>query len=223
MDDDTSSFFHAAPTPTCGKDDVPGNQFVVDDGELRELDPRHPRHGGVSSFPVELDVVRGVSICEGHGGGKDQAQVPLRASSPAWTNLTLLEIWQEAAHSGRIHSEESDRCERRSSCKSQGAGATAEPAEESATVSARTVREVVEAAGRREQRRAVELSACTGRSSGLLQHLNKSKAIQLRGVGGGMKAPAALAPWTHSSRSPTCSSARPGGTSSGPSCRRRWS
>lgn len=49
---------------TCGKDYIPGNQFVVDDGKLRELDSCHPRHSGLSSFPVELDIICGVSICE---------------------------------------------------------------------------------------------------------------------------------------------------------------
>lgn len=48
---------------TCGKYYVFGDQFVVDDGELRQLDARHPRHGSLASFPVELDVVRGVAIC----------------------------------------------------------------------------------------------------------------------------------------------------------------
>lgn len=50
---------------TCGKHDVPRHQLVVDDGELRQLDPCHPRHGRFASFPVELDVVCGVAICTG--------------------------------------------------------------------------------------------------------------------------------------------------------------
>lgn len=53
---------------TCGKDYIPGNQFVVNDGKLRELDSRHPCDGDVSSFPVELDVICGVSVCEWEGG-----------------------------------------------------------------------------------------------------------------------------------------------------------
>lgn len=91
-------FFYAAASrrdgtgvslnPTCGKDDVPGNQFVVDDGELRELDPRHPRHRGLSSLPVELDVVRGVSVCEQGDGGTG----PGSGSSESFITVTLLEI-----------------------------------------------------------------------------------------------------------------------------------
>lgn len=50
---------------TCGKHDVSRHQLVVDDGELRQLDPCHPRHGRFTSFPVELDVVCGVAICTG--------------------------------------------------------------------------------------------------------------------------------------------------------------
>lgn len=48
---------------TCGKDYVPGDQLVINNGELRQLDPRHPRHGRLASLPVELDVVCGVAIC----------------------------------------------------------------------------------------------------------------------------------------------------------------
>lgn len=54
---------------TCGKDDVPGNQFVVDYGELRELDACHPSHSSLSSFPVELDVICCVTICTGNREG----------------------------------------------------------------------------------------------------------------------------------------------------------
>lgn len=57
----------------CGEDHVPGDQLVVHDGELRELDARHPGHGGVASLPVELDVIRRVTVCKrGHGeqGGR---------------------------------------------------------------------------------------------------------------------------------------------------------
>lgn len=50
---------------TCGKHDISRHQLVVDDGELRQLDPCHPRHGRFASFPVELDVVCGVAICTG--------------------------------------------------------------------------------------------------------------------------------------------------------------
>ena len=49
--------------PTCGKDYVSGHQLVIDDGELRQLDPRHPRYRRLASLPVELDVVCGVAIC----------------------------------------------------------------------------------------------------------------------------------------------------------------
>lgn len=50
---------------TCGKDHVPGEEFVVNDRELRQLDFIYPRHGTVPSPPVELDVICGVAICRG--------------------------------------------------------------------------------------------------------------------------------------------------------------
>lgn len=50
---------------TCGEDDVSGHQLVINYGELRQLDPRHSRHGRLASSPVELDVVCGVAICTG--------------------------------------------------------------------------------------------------------------------------------------------------------------
>lgn len=47
---------------TSGEDHIPGNQFVVNYGKLRELDPRHARHSSVSALPVELYVVCCVTI-----------------------------------------------------------------------------------------------------------------------------------------------------------------
>ena len=47
---------------TSGEDHIPGNQLVVNYGKLRELDPRHARHSSVSALPVELYVVRRVTI-----------------------------------------------------------------------------------------------------------------------------------------------------------------
>lgn len=52
-----------SPALTCGKDDISGHQLVIDNGELRQLDPGYPRHSRLASFPVELDVVCGVAIC----------------------------------------------------------------------------------------------------------------------------------------------------------------
>lgn len=49
---------------TCGKDHIPGDQFVVDDGELRQLDARHAGHSSVAAFPVELDIICCVTICK---------------------------------------------------------------------------------------------------------------------------------------------------------------
>ncbi|KAF3834830.1 hypothetical protein F7725_027388, partial [Dissostichus mawsoni] len=49
---------------TCGEDDVPGHQLVVNDGELRELDSSHSGHCDVSSFPVKLDIICSVTICK---------------------------------------------------------------------------------------------------------------------------------------------------------------
>lgn len=48
---------------TSGEDNVPGNQFIIYDGKLGELDASHSGHSCVAPFPVELDVVRGVAIC----------------------------------------------------------------------------------------------------------------------------------------------------------------
>lgn len=50
---------------TCGKDHVLRDEFVVNDGELRQLDFIDPWHGTVPSPPVELDVICGVAICRG--------------------------------------------------------------------------------------------------------------------------------------------------------------
>lgn len=55
---------HDSTTRTCGKHDVSGHQLVVDNGELRQFDARHPRYSRLASFPVELDVICGVAICK---------------------------------------------------------------------------------------------------------------------------------------------------------------
>ncbi len=47
---------------TCGKDNISGYKFVVHDGELWELDPRHTSHCIFSSLPVKLNVICCVSI-----------------------------------------------------------------------------------------------------------------------------------------------------------------
>lgn len=59
-----SVLWQDAPLFTCGKDHIPGNQFVVNYRELRELDAHHPGHSTVSSFPVELYVICCVTICK---------------------------------------------------------------------------------------------------------------------------------------------------------------
>lgn len=47
---------------TCGEDDILGDELMIHDGELRQLDLVHPRHSIVSSSPVELDVICSVTI-----------------------------------------------------------------------------------------------------------------------------------------------------------------
>lgn len=47
---------------TCGEHHVPGDEFVIHDGELGQFDLVHPRHGVVASSPVELNVVCGVTV-----------------------------------------------------------------------------------------------------------------------------------------------------------------
>lgn len=54
---------------TCGKDDIPGDQAMLHDGELRELDPLHPGDRLVPTAPVEFDVVRGVAVCQERDAG----------------------------------------------------------------------------------------------------------------------------------------------------------
>lgn len=47
---------------TCGKDHIPGNQFVVDNGKLGEFNSCHPSHSSLSSFPVEFYIICCVTI-----------------------------------------------------------------------------------------------------------------------------------------------------------------
>lgn len=54
---------------TCGEDDVLGDEFVVDDRELRQLYPVHAGHCAVSTSPVKLNIICGVSICRGKKPG----------------------------------------------------------------------------------------------------------------------------------------------------------
>lgn len=69
---------------TCGEDDVPRDQPVLHDGELRELDPLHPGDGLVPAAPVELDVVRGVAICRERRAGtwRQEASASRRHTRP---------------------------------------------------------------------------------------------------------------------------------------------
>lgn len=53
------------PLCTCREDHVLGDQFVVHDGELRQLYSLHPRHSSISTSPVELNVISGVAIYRG--------------------------------------------------------------------------------------------------------------------------------------------------------------
>ena len=47
---------------TCGEDDILGDEFVIHNGELGQLDLVHARHSVVPSSPVELNVICGVTI-----------------------------------------------------------------------------------------------------------------------------------------------------------------
>lgn len=47
---------------TCGEDHVLRDEFVIHDGELGQFDLVHPRHGVVTSPPVELNVIRSVAV-----------------------------------------------------------------------------------------------------------------------------------------------------------------
>lgn len=47
---------------TCGEDHILRDEFVIHNGELGQFDLVHPRHGVVSSPPVELDVICGVAV-----------------------------------------------------------------------------------------------------------------------------------------------------------------
>lgn len=49
---------------TCGKHHVPGDQFVVHYGELREFDSCHSGHSIFSSHPVKLYIICCVTICK---------------------------------------------------------------------------------------------------------------------------------------------------------------
>lgn len=48
---------------TCGEDHLRGDEFIVDDRKLRQLDPVDARYGTFSSPPVELDIICCVAIC----------------------------------------------------------------------------------------------------------------------------------------------------------------
>lgn len=54
---------------TCGKDDVSGDQFVIHNRELRQLDSSHPCDSAVSALPIEFDIIRSVPICSQQNRG----------------------------------------------------------------------------------------------------------------------------------------------------------
>lgn len=88
-------------TFTCGKDYVSGHQLVIDYGELRQLDPCHPRYSRVASFPVELDVVCGVAICTGRNTHTHTPRCN-HLSNHRWRpRYAALLIIQLACHLGR--------------------------------------------------------------------------------------------------------------------------
>lgn len=57
----------AEPSPllqTCREDHLLGDEFIIYNGELGELDLRHPGDCVIIAAPVKLDVVSCVSICK---------------------------------------------------------------------------------------------------------------------------------------------------------------
>lgn len=57
---------------TCGKDDIPGDQTMLHNGELWELNPLHASHSLIAPAPVKLDVICGVAICQETEAGTGQ-------------------------------------------------------------------------------------------------------------------------------------------------------
>lgn len=57
---------------TCGKDDIPGDQTMLHNGELWEFNPLHASHSLIAPAPVKLDVICGVAICQETEAGTGQ-------------------------------------------------------------------------------------------------------------------------------------------------------
>lgn len=57
----------AEPSPllqTCREDHLLGDEFIIYNGELGELDLRYPGDCVIISAPVKLDVISCISICK---------------------------------------------------------------------------------------------------------------------------------------------------------------
>lgn len=54
---------------TCGEDNIPGDQTVLHNGELWELNPFHTSDSLVPAAPVKFNVVRGVAIYQEREAG----------------------------------------------------------------------------------------------------------------------------------------------------------
>ena len=63
---------------TCGEHNVLGDELVVHDGELGQLYALHARDGVVPSTPVELNVIRRVTIWNKGQGGAGESRVKTR-------------------------------------------------------------------------------------------------------------------------------------------------
>jgi hypothetical protein len=54
---------------TCGEDNIPGDQTVLYNGELWELDPFHASDSLVPATPVKFNVIRSVAIYQEREAG----------------------------------------------------------------------------------------------------------------------------------------------------------
>lgn len=68
----------AEEAATCGENHVLGDELVVHNGELGQLNPVHACHRVVPPPPVELDVVGGVAVLEGETGSQTDSQSTVR-------------------------------------------------------------------------------------------------------------------------------------------------
>lgn len=49
---------------TCGKDDIPRDQTMLHNRELRELNPLHSSDSLIAAAPVKFNVICGIAVCQ---------------------------------------------------------------------------------------------------------------------------------------------------------------